>query len=100
VATQGRNIGGLRFTSAFLTGGIFGYDGVHPTELGYGIVANEWISVINANGGNLPPVDLEPLVFASQARAVRTASVRRPAFEFSQKAWDALLTAFPPVGRR
>ncbi|HEY0782652.1 MAG TPA: SGNH/GDSL hydrolase family protein, partial [Thermoanaerobaculia bacterium] len=28
-------VGGLTFTPAFLTGGIFGYDGVHPTPFGY-----------------------------------------------------------------
>ena len=100
VATQGRTVGGLHFTSAFLTGGIFSYDGVHPTELGYAIVANEWIDAINASGGAVPLVNLEPFVFGTQARGVRAASSRYTPFEFTQNAWDALLTVFPPVGGR
>jgi lysophospholipase L1-like esterase len=35
-------------------------DGVHPTDLGYAILANEWIRVINQSGGDLEPVDLGP----------------------------------------
>ena len=48
---SGRIVGGVTYTSSFLTGGIFSYDGVHPTDLGYAIIANEWIRLINANGG-------------------------------------------------
>ena len=99
-ATTGLNVGGVRFTSAFLTGGIFSYDGVHPTELGYALVANEWIRTINAAGGGVPPVNLEPFVFGAQARSVRAASARHAPFELTQKAWDALLTVFPPVAGR
>ena len=31
---------------------------MHPNELGYAIVANEWIAAINAAGGSLPAVNL------------------------------------------
>ena len=31
LATHGINVGGITYTRAFLTGGVFSYDGVHPT---------------------------------------------------------------------
>ncbi|MCH8326341.1 MAG: SGNH/GDSL hydrolase family protein, partial [Bacteroidetes bacterium] len=50
------------FSSSFITGGTFSYDGVHPSSRGYGIIANEWISVINQKfGATIPPVDLNSI---------------------------------------
>jgi hypothetical protein len=66
-ASTGRDIGGIHLTAAFLSGGVFGFDGIHPTDLGYAIVANEWINVINANGGSLPPVALAPYIGVGSA---------------------------------
>lgn len=64
LATNGIVIGGIDFGSAFLTGGIFGYDGVHPTALGYAYIANLFIDSINTQfGGSIPEVDLYPFVF-------------------------------------
>ena len=60
VLSGGYTVGGVVLSNNFLTGGVIGYDGVHPTELGYAILANEWIRVINASGGTLDPVDLGP----------------------------------------
>jgi lysophospholipase L1-like esterase len=68
LATQGIEIGGLNFSSAFLTGGVFGYDGVHPTAFGYAFVANAFIQAINAKfGANIPPADLSPAIFGTTA---------------------------------
>ena len=44
---NGFKIGGVTFTLDYLTGGLFSYDGVHPSSLGYAIVANEFIKIIN-----------------------------------------------------
>ena len=64
LAASGLDIGGISYSSAFLTGGIFGYDGVHPTPLGYAYVANLFIDAINATyGGDIPEVNLYPFVF-------------------------------------
>lgn len=50
------------FTSNFISGGTFSYDGVHPSSRGYGIVANEWIKAINTKfNANIPLVDLNSL---------------------------------------
>ncbi|MEJ2545686.1 MAG: hypothetical protein P8Y99_16605, partial [Calditrichaceae bacterium] len=34
-------------TADYITGGLFSLDGVHPTNIGYAVVANEMIDVIN-----------------------------------------------------
>jgi lysophospholipase L1-like esterase len=94
LATNGREVGGIRLDAEFLTGGIFSYDGVHPTELGYAVVANEWISVINAHGGSLAQVDLTPFLGVAQG-----ASRRRGLPEFSHEAFENLLSALRPFGQ-
>jgi lysophospholipase L1-like esterase len=64
IAAHGLNIGGISFSSAFLTGGIFGYDGVHPTPFGYAYIANQFIAGINTTfAAAIPPVDLYPFIF-------------------------------------
>jgi lysophospholipase L1-like esterase len=60
VLTGGYVVGGVVFRHSFLTGGLISLDGVHPTDLGYAILANEWIRVINQSGAELEPVDLGP----------------------------------------
>jgi lysophospholipase L1-like esterase len=64
LATNGIRVGGVSYSSAFLTGGVFSYDGVHPTPFGYAYIANQFIDAINAKfGGDIPEVDLYPFVF-------------------------------------
>jgi hypothetical protein len=47
ISAHGYQIMGITLTTAFLTGGIFSYDGVHPSTIGYTIVADEFIKAIN-----------------------------------------------------
>jgi lysophospholipase L1-like esterase len=99
ISANGRHVGGVTLTSAFLSGGLFSYDGVHLTDLGYALVANEWIGVINGNGGTLPLVDLGPYLGVTAAAAQ---SRRPPAladFEFTPEAYNGLLAAFPELNR-
>jgi lysophospholipase L1-like esterase len=53
-------VGGVVLTNNFLRGGVIGLDGVHPTDLGYAVLANEFIRVINLSGAELEPVNLGP----------------------------------------
>jgi lysophospholipase L1-like esterase len=70
VVQNGFPVGGIDLTPAFLTGGVFGYDGVHPTPLGYAIAANEMIRVLNQHfGGRIPLVDLTPFLFGPAGSA-------------------------------
>lgn len=97
-ATTGRVVGGVTLSSAFLTGGIFSYDGVHPSELGYALVANEWIRLINANGGRIPEVNLAAFM-GFGVRGAPPPSRPTPPFEFTEEAYRNLLAAFPTVDR-
>ena len=105
LAAHGRMIGGITLTSAFLTGGLFGYDGVHPSDIGYALVANEWIRMIDSHGGQLPVIDLGPylgVVSSAEARAAQARGGRGPApwTAFTAEAYQALLAAFPRVDGR
>ena len=66
---SGRSIAGINVTNQFLTGGFWSYDGVHPTDLGYAILANEWIAAINSLGADVPAVGLAPYLGAEPARS-------------------------------
>jgi hypothetical protein len=47
------------FYPYFITGGLFSYDGVHPSSRGAAIVANEFIKVINTKyGATITPVSV------------------------------------------
>ncbi len=63
----------------------------------YALVANEWIRVINANGGSLPEVDLAPFLGVA-ARSHDDPRTRLP--EFSREAYETLLAFFPTLGAR
>jgi lysophospholipase L1-like esterase len=97
IASEGRTVGGVSLTEDFLTGGLFGYDGIHPTELGYAILANEWIAAINASGSSVPVVDLLPFLGLSVSSSARQ---RRGPAELSPEAYQSLLQLFPRVDGR
>jgi lysophospholipase L1-like esterase len=97
IAARGLNVGGVTFTTAFLTGGIFSYDGVHPTAFGYAFIANEFIEAINEQyDAEIPPVNLFPFMFGTATSAVTagleagTAAVEMP-FVFTNEARRSLL---------
>lgn len=87
VVQNGINIGGVGFDVEFLTGGIFSYDGVHPTPLGYAVVANEFIATINQTfDAALEPVNLFPFVFGPDGAAGATLTVPPAGFTFTPQA--------------
>ncbi|MGL2992768.1 G-D-S-L family lipolytic protein [Flavobacterium sp. TSSA_36] len=50
---------GYKLTSAFVTGGAFSLDGVHPSPRGYALIANKFLEAINLKyGSNFKGVDL------------------------------------------
>lgn len=57
--SKGFVFNGAHYSTAYLKGGAFSLDGIHPNGRGYAIIANEFIRVINSKyGSNLPPVDV------------------------------------------
>jgi lysophospholipase L1-like esterase len=80
---NGRAIGGIVVNNQFLTGGFWSYDGVHPTELGYAILANEWITALDGTGATLTPVGLAPYL------GVRPADITTPTSGYVPFVWTA-----------
>ncbi|MEE9271069.1 MAG: SGNH/GDSL hydrolase family protein [Candidatus Krumholzibacteria bacterium] len=73
IKANGIMLHGNKFTADFISGGLFSLDGVHPSSLGYLIVAREFIRVINANfGASLPdpPLPLTSGMAAAMARSI------------------------------
>jgi len=59
LAAHGRVVGGQKLTTDFM-GGFFSMDGVHPTNTGYAIIANEFIKTMNRSlQAGIPPVSIE-----------------------------------------
>ncbi len=49
---------GVNYTSQFVTGGAFSLDGIHPTQRGYALIANQIITTINSfYGSTIPSID-------------------------------------------
>jgi hypothetical protein len=59
VATAGIVANSFTVTSAYVTGGAFSLDGVHPSPRGYALIANEFMKAINTTyGSNFKGVSL------------------------------------------
>lgn len=60
--SAGKQFQGKTVTVAFITGGLFSYDGVHPSTLGQGIIANFVIDALNSKyGSSIRNIDLNSL---------------------------------------
>ena len=59
VAAHGYEYNGFTFTSKLVTGGLFSFDGVHPSTSGYAVIANLWIDKINEHfNASIPYVNV------------------------------------------
>ena len=68
ITSTGRDFGGMTVTGKYLQGGFFSYDGVHPTQLGYAIVANDFVNFVNASyGASVPQVDMSVYLFGGNS---------------------------------
>jgi lysophospholipase L1-like esterase len=85
IRAQGIEADGHHLTNGFL-GGVFSLDGVHPTNTGYAVIANQFITTLNRQRGtNIPLVNInqvastDPLIFPASASAVSIAKHVTPA---------------------
>jgi len=69
LAANGMVVGGRKLTTGFM-GGLFSLDGIHPTDTGYAVIANEFIKTMNRSfAAGIPPTSVEqvsktdPLIF-------------------------------------
>ncbi len=91
IATSGLYIPDLgTFTPAFIQGGLFSYDGVHPSTRGNAIVANEWIKVINTKfGGAIPTVTVSSVPGMPIGKV--SAETQTVEFDYSNIDWRGFL---------
>ena len=62
IKANGKKISGVMYTADYITGGLFSLDGVHPTNRGAGVLANEIIKVMNASyGTSVTAIDVASL---------------------------------------
>ena len=46
---DGYSVAGFTVNAKFITGGFYSLDGVHPSDLGHALIANQWLETINTN---------------------------------------------------
>jgi hypothetical protein len=62
VKANGYSWAGEKFTTDYITGGLFSLDGVHPSSRGHGILANQFIKTLNEKFGmNVTYVNLSAI---------------------------------------
>jgi len=67
--STGLRFQGTTYTTEYIKGGLFSLDGVHPTDLGYGFIANAMIDAVNATfGAHVPEVNLSEAATATASR--------------------------------
>ncbi len=70
IAASGYTIGSTHYTGAFVTGGLFSLDGIHPNDLAHAIIANTMIDAVNAKfGATVGHVDLATAASLTSAAA-------------------------------
>ncbi len=88
----GLHFAGVTLNASFLTGGIFSNDGFHPTDIGYTIIANEFIREINDSyDTSIPLASLLPF-FANNAAKTEAYMWEGMPFHYNLMSWKHLLT--------
>ncbi|MGD8394683.1 MAG: SGNH/GDSL hydrolase family protein [Candidatus Eiseniibacteriota bacterium] len=60
---NGTEVAGIELDATYVTGGLISLDGLHPTAVGQGLIADAFIATLNAHfGSNLAPIDLAALL--------------------------------------
>ena len=95
-AKAGLHYGEITISAAFLTGGLFSYDGFHPGDLGYALLANEFIRTINANYGSKIPFTSITRFYQNNGKGLGRVSAQQQMlvdspFEYTREALDGLL---------
>ncbi len=94
VKTSGITVNGETFTTAYISGGLFSLDGVHPSSKGYGIVANQYIKTMNASFGmHVPYVNINSLPGIPTVQSLSKSAAEKsiPVIPYSAwKSFDAL----------
>lgn len=95
-AEGGYTIGGITVTPAFIKGGLFSYDGVHPSNIGYMIAADGFISALNAEGDVVyPRPNFSPALFDPNVPQPAAAGAEEGgAWHYTFSTWRSVLSSF------
>ncbi|PYQ64547.1 MAG: hypothetical protein DMF54_13850 [Acidobacteria bacterium] len=100
IKVNGFEIGGITLTASFLTGGLFSADGVHPSQIGYAIFADQVIQALNAaKGSGIERPDIAHALLTPNVPTISTAGEVDPSggpYGFSLSMWKELLGSFGP----
>ncbi len=94
IAQNGKIISGQVFTTAYVSGGIFSLDGVHPTGQAQGFIANEFIKVMNGKwGASIPFVDILslpglPIPLSKRLRPISLSEIPSEELRSAIKIWQ------------
>ena len=94
ISAHGFHLGGINLSTSFLSGGIFSADGVHPSSIGYTIIANAFIQTMNFELGlEIPTPDFSHVLFTPNvpetAPACAEGGVRDTASACGATCWSA-----------
>jgi len=81
ILTRGFHFAGVDYSGAFLTGGLFSVDGIHPTDLVHGLLCNAMGQAVREKfGARIPTLDMSRVLTASSSALARprTEGVRVP----------------------
>ncbi|MBI3006565.1 MAG: hypothetical protein HYY49_14310 [Ignavibacteriales bacterium] len=94
IAQNGKVVSGQIFTTAYVSGGIFTLDGVHPTSQAQGFIANEFVRAINSKwGASIPFVDILnlpglPVPLTKLSRPITLADIPSTQIRAAMKVWQ------------
>jgi lysophospholipase L1-like esterase len=61
-SANGLSVNGINFSATYISGNFFSLDGIHPTNQGYAIIANEFITAINNKyNAQIPKIDVSTI---------------------------------------
>lgn len=68
IRTEGYDIGTTHLTTAYITGGLFSLDGVHPNDAGHALLANAMIDAVNSKfGAGIPRANMNQYMTATSS---------------------------------
>lgn len=79
--SNGIDIGGVRLTNSYITGGIYSFDGFHLTDIGYTLFANEFIKAINRGYRTRIPLASIVQFYENNAPLAEDDALPTPVFE-------------------
>jgi hypothetical protein len=98
---EGYTWGGVGINGDFLTGGVFGYDGIHPQQLGHAILASEFIAFLNDEfGAGIDPLEMAEFLYSNPCAIPIPAPTKADGVVFSREAGRQLLELAMPNFKR